>query len=75
MEHRMRKHFGATPAEALWRDVCGGAVRDPSGSTLARFLRTLSAATTAEALWRDACGGALARRLRRRYGARPAEGL
>ena len=42
MARRMRKRFGATPAEALWRDDCGGA--------LARRLRRLCGATPAQAL-------------------------
>ena len=42
MARRMRKRFGATPAEELWRDDCG--------SALARRLRRLYGATTAQAL-------------------------
>ena len=57
MAHRMRKRFGATPAEALWRDACGGAVRRPMQKhscamerALARRLRKRYGATPAEAL-------------------------
>ena len=74
MSRRMRKRLGATPAEALWRDACVGAVRRPK--------RKHSGAMPADALLRDACGSAmarrqraLARRLRKRYGARSPEAL
>ena len=75
MARRMRKRFGATPTEALWRDACGGAVRRP--------MRKHSGPMPADALWREAYGSAMARRLgsaptrrlRRRYGATPAEAL
>ena len=77
----LRTRYGETPAEALWRDVCG--------SAQARR-RTCNGASYAEALWRDAyealwrdaealrrtrsgcdaCvyGSAMARRLRKRSG-------
>ena len=42
MTHRMRKCFGATPAEALRRDYCG--------SAQARHLGTCYGETPAEAL-------------------------
>ena len=29
MARRLRKRYGATPAEALWPDACGGTVRRP----------------------------------------------
>ena len=47
MEHRMRKRFGATPAEALWPDDCG--------SALTRRMRMRCGAPPVEALWSDAC--------------------
>ena len=54
MARRMRKRFGATPTEALWRDACRGAVRRP--------MRKHSGPMPADALWRDAYGSAMARR-------------
>ena len=57
MAHRMRKHFGATPAEALWRDICARA--------MAGRLRKRYDASSTEALWRIVCGSVFARRLRK----------
>ena len=51
MARRLRNRYGATTAEALWHDACGGA--------MARRLRKRSNETPAEALWRDACGSAV----------------
>ena len=42
MSRRIRKRYGATPAEALWRDACG--------SAQARHQRTRYGETPAEAL-------------------------
>ena len=51
MPRPIRKRFGATPVEALWRDACGSALSERHLRT--RLLRR-----------RDACGSAMARRLR-----------
>ena len=77
MPRRMRKRFGATHAEALWRDACGRALEQTPAEALWRQrLRTRCA--------RDAmrkhsgamhCGRAQALRLRKRYGATPADAL
>ena len=52
MTRRLRRRYGASYAEALWRDAYG--------SALARRLRRRCEATDAEALWPDACGRAMA---------------
>ena len=84
MARRLRKHYGATPTDALCRDVTAETLwRDTCGSALARLLRKFSdetlrlrcGGTPAQALWRDTYGSAMTRRLRRRYGASSAEGL
>ena len=85
LARRLRKRCGVTPVEAL----CGNPYGSTLARRLRRRLRKRSGRGSAlrrkhsgamPALWRDACGygvsvSALARQLRRRYGATPADAL
>ena len=73
MTPRLRRRYGASYVEALWRDACGTLWRDACGRAVRRPMRKHSGVMPADALWRDACGSALARYLRTRYGETPAE--
>ena len=52
MARRLRKHYGAMPTEAVYRDACG--------SVMARHLRKRYDASSTVALWLVVCGGATA---------------
>ena len=47
MTRRLRRRYGASYAEAFWRDAYG--------SALSKRLRTRCGATPVKALWSDAC--------------------
>ena len=47
---RLGMRYGATPAEALWRNACGSSLTSRCGSAAARRLRKHPGKTLAESL-------------------------
>ena len=66
MTRRLRRCYGASIAEALWRKACASAIARRLRKRSEETLRTRCGATPAEVLWRDACVTTLARGLRKR---------
>ena len=66
MTPHLRRRYGASIAEALWRNACGSAISQRLRKRSEETLRTRCGATPAEVLWRDACVSTLARGLRKR---------
>ena len=72
MTPRLRRRYGASIAEALWRKACGSAIARRLRKRSEETMRSRCWATPPEVLWRDACVSTLAGRLRKGSGETPA---
>ena len=75
MTPRLRRRYGGSFAETLWREACGSAIARHLRKRPEETLRTRCGAKPAEAPWRDDCLSSQARRLRKGSGETPAEAL